>query len=224
MAALPLTLPLAVVAALALSACTTLDPYTREEKTSNLAKGAAIGAVAGAVVGIATGDSATERRQHALIGAGIGGLSGGAIGNYMDRQEAELRQRLEGSGVSVTRHGDNITLNMPGNVTFDTDSASLKSRFFDVLDSVSNVSHPYEQTLIEVAGHTDSRRASKYNQALSEPRAASVVRQLASEGVNRQRMITRGYGEDYPIASNDTTAGRSQNRRVELTLAPLEAG
>lgn len=205
-----------------LAGCTTLDPYTREEKTSNTAKGAAIGAVAGAVIGIATGDDSSERRERALIGAGIGGLSGAAIGNYMDRQEAELRRRLEGTGVSVTRHGDNITLNMPGNVTFATDSASLDAGFFEVLDSVALVLEEYDQTLIEVAGHTDSTGPESYNQDLSERRADAVSRYLASQGVNAERMLVRGYGELYPIASNDSASGREQNRRVELTLVPIE--
>lgn len=104
--------------------CTTLDPYTREERTARATTGAAIGAGVGAVVGLVSGSDAVERRQRALIGAGVGALAGGAIGAYMDRQEAELRRQLEGTGVSVTRMGDNITLNMDGNVTFDTNSAA----------------------------------------------------------------------------------------------------
>jgi outer membrane protein OmpA-like peptidoglycan-associated protein len=220
---LPRTLLLSITTAVAVSACTTLDPYTREEKTSNLAKGAAIGAVAGAVIGIATGDDATERRQRALVGAGIGGLSGAAIGNYMDQQEAELRRKLEGTGVSVTRHGDNITLNMPGNVTFATDSSSLNPQFFDVLNSVALVLKEYQKTLIEVAGHTDSRGDAAYNQRLSVQRASTVAQYLISQGIDPQRVVTQGYGENYPIASNDTEAGRAQNRRVELTLVPITA-
>lgn len=205
----------------ALVGCTTIDPYTGEKKVSNTAKGAGIGAVAGAVVGIATGDNAKERRNRALIGAGVGALSGGAIGNYMDRQEAELRRRLQGTGVSVTRHDDDITLNMPGNITFDTDSASLKSNFYDVLGSVALVLDEYEKTIIEVAGHTDSRGPASYNQRLSERRAGSVADYLRSQGIMDQRMVVRGYGEEFPIASNETEQGRQQNRRVELTLTPV---
>ena len=118
------------VATVFVSGCTTLDPYTREEKTSSATKGALIGAAAGAVVGLISGDDAVERRQHAMIGAGLGALAGGAIGNYQDRQEAELRAELEGTGVSVVRNGDNITLNMPGNVTFATNSSDLSPAFF----------------------------------------------------------------------------------------------
>jgi outer membrane protein OmpA-like peptidoglycan-associated protein len=207
----------------ALSACTTLDPYTGEERTARATSGAAIGAIAGAVVGLATGDDATDRRQRALIGAGVGGLTGGAIGNYMDRQEMELRRRLRDSEVSVTRHGDNITLNMPGNVTFAVDSENLSPSFFEVLNAVGLVLEEYEKTLIEVAGHTDSTGGSAYNQRLSEGRAGSVAEYLLGQGLNPQRVVVRGYGEDYPIANNNTAPGRQANRRVELTLVPLQA-
>lgn len=207
--------------ALALAACTTTDPYTGEQQTSSATKGAIIGSVAGAVIGIATGDNARERRNRALIGAGIGGLSGAAVGNYMDRQEAELRRRLQGTGVSVTRSGENLILNMPGNVTFGTDEASLRPQFFEVLDSVALVLNEYQKTLIEVAGHTDSTGPASYNQSLSERRASAVAQYLKSQGIMDQRIITRGYGEQYPIADNATAAGRAENRRVELTLAPV---
>lgn len=209
------------VAAGLLAACTNVDPYTGEQKTSNTTKGAAIGALAGAAIGLATGDNASERRRRALLGAGIGGLSGAAVGQYMDRQEAELRRKLQGTGVSVTRNGDNITLNMPGNVTFATDSSSLDPQFFDVLNSVSLVLKEYSKTVITVAGYTDSRGSSQYNQALSQRRAGTVAQYLTSQGINGQRIVTHGYGEQYPIASNDSAAGRAQNRRVELTLSPI---
>lgn len=204
--------------------CTTLDPYTREEKTSQATRGALIGAAAGAVVGLISGDDAVERRQRALIGAGVGALAGGAIGNYMDRQEAELRAQLESSGVSVTRIGDQITLNMPGNVTFATNSSDINPAFYEVLGSVSIVLQKYEKTVIEVAGHTDSDGSVEYNQALSERRAASVGAYLRSQQVMGERIITLGQGELRPVASNATAAGKQANRRVELTLVPLTAG
>lgn len=204
-----------------LGACQTLDPYTQESKTSSATKGAAIGAIAGAVVGLVSGDDAVERRQHALILAGVGALAGGAIGAYQDRQEAELRAELQGSGVSVTRIGDNITLNMPGNVTFATDSSDLKPAFFDVLNSVSKVLIEFNQTVVEVAGHTDSTGSDDYNQALSERRAASVAQYLQAQGVNSQRLITVGLGERMPVADNATDSGRQANRRVEITMVPV---
>lgn len=203
--------------------CTTLDPYTREERTARATTGAAIGAGVGAVVGLVSGSDAVERRQRALIGAGVGALAGGAVGAYMDRQENELRQRLEGSGVSVTRMGDNITLNMDGNVTFDTNSAAIKGEFFEILNSVAIVVNRFDQTLIEVAGHTDSTGARDYNMALSQRRADSVAQYLGGQQVNRQRLLTVGMGPDYPVATNDTTQGRAINRRVEITLVPLRA-
>lgn len=206
-----------------LSGCKTLDPYTREEQTSNATKGALIGAAAGAVAGLMSGDDAVERRQHALIGAGIGALAGGSIGYYMDRQEAELRAELEGTGVSVTRIGDNITLNMPGNVTFATDSSDLSPAFFDVLNSVGKVLNEYEQTVVEVAGHTDSTGSEAYNQSLSERRAGSVATYLSGHGVMGERLITVGMGELKPIADNGSVNGRQANRRVEITMVPVTA-
>ena len=212
------------LAAVFVSGCKTLDAYTREEKTSSTTKGALIGAAAGAVVGLISGDDAVERRQHALIGAGIGALAGGAVGYYMDRQEAELRAELEGTGVSVVRNGDNITLNMPGNVTFATDSSDLSPAFFDVLNSVGKVLDKYEKSVVEVAGHTDSTGSDAYNQGLSERRATSVSGYLQGQGVMSERLITLGMGESRPVADNSTAAGRQANRRVEITMVPLTAG
>jgi outer membrane protein OmpA-like peptidoglycan-associated protein len=218
-------LTLAVIAAgVGLAGCQTTNPYTGEQQTSKAAKGAGIGAAAGAVVGLITGDDSKERKERALIGAGVGAIAGGSVGYYMDVQEAKLRQQLQGTGVSVTRMGDNITLNMPGNITFKTDSADLNSSFFSVLDSVSLVLKEYEKTIVEVAGHTDSTGSDQYNQALSERRAQTVATYLAGKGVMQQRMITVGAGEGRPVATNDTADGRQLNRRVELTLTPITQG
>lgn len=205
------------------SGCETLDAYTRESETSKATKGALIGAAAGAVVGLISGDDAVERRKRALIGAGVGALAGGSIGLYMDKQEAQLRAELEGTGVSVTRMGDNITLNMPGNVTFATDSADLSPAFFDVLNSVGKVLGEFDQTVVEVAGHTDSTGSDAYNQSLSERRSASVSTYLQAQGVLSQRLITVGMGEARPVADNTTAEGRQANRRVEITMVPVTA-
>ena len=209
---------------LMLGACTTLDPYTREERTARAQRQAVIGAVSGAVVGLVTGDSSMERKKRALVGAGLGALAGAAVGNYMDRQEAKLRAELDRTGVSVTRVGDNITLNMPGNITFATNSAGLNAEFFEVLDSVALVVNEFEQTVIEVAGHTDSTGSDAYNQTLSEQRAGAVAAYLNTRQVRGDRIITVGMGEARPIATNDTAEGRQANRRVELTLVPLTVG
>jgi outer membrane protein OmpA-like peptidoglycan-associated protein len=204
-----------------MTACTTINPYTGEEQTAKAQRQAVIGAVSGAVAGLITGDSSMERKKRALVGAGLGALAGAAVGSYMDRQEARLRMELARSGVSVTRDGNNITLNMPGNVTFETDSAALNADFFEVLDSVAKVLDEFDQTVIEVAGYTDSTGTEAYNQRLSERRASAVARYLTSQGVLADRIIELGMGETHPIATNETAAGRQANRRVELTLVPL---
>jgi len=204
-----------------LTACTTLDPYTREEKTSSATKGAAIGAAAGVAVGLITGNSSKQRKKRALIMGGAGALTGAGVGYYMDQQEMKLRQQLEGSGVSVTRMGDNITLNMPGNITFAVDSADISANFYVILDSVALVLNEYNKTLVEVAGHTDSTGTAQYNQELSERRASSVAAYLRSRKVQGDRLMVVGGGEAYPVASNDTPSGRQLNRRVEITIVPL---
>ncbi len=210
-----------ILLSIVLASCSTINPYTGDKQTSKLVIGAGAGAATGAVVGLITGDDSRERRKHALIGAGVGALAGGAVGYYMDVQEAKLRQKLAGTGVSVTRDGDNIILNMPGNVTFATDSADINGDFFAVLDSVTIVVDEFDKTLVEVMGHTDSTGANEYNQSLSEKRAKAVSQYFQSRGIQPLRLATYGYGEDYPVASNDDSIGRSKNRRVEIALVPL---
>jgi outer membrane protein OmpA-like peptidoglycan-associated protein len=199
------------------TACTTVNPYTQEKQTSKATKGAAIGAAAGAAVGLLTRG---DKLQNALIGAGIGAIAGGGAGYYMDVQEAKLRQKLEGTGVSVHREGNNITLNMPGNITFASNSADLNSQFFPVLDSVGLVLKEYNKTVVEVAGHTDNTGTKQLNRSLSERRAQTVANYLSSRGTDSKRFIIVGAADDHPVASNSTAEGRQQNRRVELTIVP----
>jgi outer membrane protein OmpA-like peptidoglycan-associated protein len=212
------------VFALAVSACATYTGQTNAPDDPNRTRrGALIGAAIGAAAGLLSGDDAVERRQRALVGAGVGGLAGAGIGAYQDRQEAELRRQMAGTGVDVVRQGDNITLNMPSNITFDFDSSTLKPQFTPILDNVAQTLTQYNQTVVEVAGHTDNVGTDSYNQALSERRANAVAAYLGSRGVMQQRMITVGAGESRPIASNDTESGRAQNRRVEITLVPVKS-
>ena len=210
-----------VAFAISLAACSTINPYTGEQQTSKVAKGAGIGAAAGAVVGLISGNSSRERRERALIGAGLGAIAGGGIGYYMDVQEAKLRQTLSGTGVSVTRDGDNIILNMPSNITFGVNSADISSDFYEVLDSVTIAVNEYDKTLIEVMGHTDNTGSEQHNQQLSDRRARSVTDYLASREINSVRLEAYGYGEGYPVANNDTDQGRAKNRRVEIALVPI---
>ena len=209
------------VAAVGLSGCMTYDPYTGEEKVSNATTGSIIGAIGGAAVGAAT-SSSKDRGKGALIGAAGGAAVGGGIGYYMDRQEAQLRRQLEGSGVRVIRNGNQIELVMPGNITFDTDQSNIRSGFVDTLESVALVLKEFDQTTIQIEGHTDSTGGDSYNQMLSERRASSVRDFLLNRGIEPRRTRAVGYGERYPIATNNTAAGREQNRRVELTLVPMQ--
>ncbi len=212
---------LVVAGAFALSACTSTDPYTGEQKTNNATIGAGLGALAGGVAGALIGGG--DWRKRALIGAGVGALAGGGIGYYMDQQEAKLRQRLQNTGVSVTRVGNDIILNMPGNITFASGSADINASFYEVLNSVGLVLEEYDKSLVDVYGHTDSDGSAQFNQQLSERRAQSVAAYLQTRGILRDRFFIRGFGESQPIASNATAAGKAQNRRVEIRIAPLTA-
>jgi outer membrane protein OmpA-like peptidoglycan-associated protein len=216
-------LAIIALAATFLSACTTTDPYTGEQKTSNMASGAGVGAVAGALGGLVIGGG--NKGRNALIGAGIGALAGGAIGSYMDNQEAELRAQLQGTGVSVTRMGDRIVLNMPSNITFATDQDQVIPPFYSTLDSVGIVLRKYNRSLIDINGHTDSTGSLAHNQGLSERRAASVANYLGERGgIDQRRISTMGFGPSQPVASNSSPDGRAQNRRVEVLIAPLTQG
>jgi outer membrane protein OmpA-like peptidoglycan-associated protein len=212
------TVLVVLAATMALAACTTTDPYTGEQKVSNTAGGAALGALAGAGVGLLAGG---DDRRNALIGAGIGALAGGAVGSVMDRNEAELRAQLQGTGVSVTRVGDRIVLNMPSDITFATDQDSVKSQFYPVLNSVGLVLKKYNQTIVDVYGYTDSTGDDTYNYNLSQRRALAVADYLSSQGVDSRRFAVTGFGETRPIADNSSPTGRAQNRRVEIQLSPL---
>ena len=180
--------------------------------------GATLGALAGAGVGLLAGG---DDRRNALIGAGIGALAGGAVGSVMDRNEAELRAQLQGTGVSVTRVGDRIVLNMPSDITFATDQDSVKSQFYPVLNSVGLVSKKFNQTIVDVYGHTDSTGDDTYNYNLSQRRALAVANYLSGQGVDFRRFAVTGFGETRPIADNGSPAGRALNRRVEIQLSPL---
>lgn len=199
-----------------LAACAT-DPYTGESKVAKTAWGTGIGTALGAGVGALIGGE-----KGALIGAGVGAATGAAAGGYMDMQARELRQQLQGTGVQLQKlDNGQILLIMPSNITFATDSAVFQTGFNNILDSVAVVLKKYDKTLINVTGHTDSTGSDEYNLNLSQQRAAAVGNYLNLRGVNASRLVVRGMGESMPIASNDTEAGRAQNRRVELSIQQI---
>jgi len=219
------SLVVAGLAALSLSACTTMNAYTGDTQLSNTAGGAMVGAGTGAVVGAFAGAATgNDPRIAALIGAGLGGLTGAAVGHYMDQQEAELRAQLQSTGVSVTRVGNQIILNMPSNITFQTDSATVNTGFNDTLVSVGLVLKKFNKTVVDVTGHTDNTGSDAHNQDLSQRRAVAVATILANQGVDQRRFYIEGKGESDPIASNANEAGRAQNRRVEIQISPISNG
>ncbi len=214
----------ALMATITLGGCATYTGQTNDPNDPNRTRNAAlIGAGIGAVAGLLSGGNATERRQRALVGVGVGGLAGGAIGAYQDRQEAELRRQTAGTGIDVSREGDVIKLNLPDGVTFDFGKADLKPQFYPALNNVASTLAQYNQTIVEVTGHTDSIGSDAVNQRLSEQRASSVGNYLIGQGLVRERFEIVGMGKSYPIASNDTESGRAQNRRVEIRVLPLRS-
>jgi outer membrane protein OmpA-like peptidoglycan-associated protein len=207
------------LAALTLTAACTTNPETGQRGISR----AAIGGIGGALGGYLLGDVVGGRRDRTekIVGAGIGGLAGAAIGAYMDRQERELRARTAGTDVRITRQGDQLVLNIPSGITFAYDSAAVQPAFQRTLDQVAATLAEYNQTYVDVLGHTDSTGSDAYNQGLSQRRAVSVADYLSSRGVQSARIATQGFGEAEPIADNATDAGRAANRRVEIKLVPI---
>lgn len=202
---------------LLVAGCAT-NPETGQREMNKTGRGAAIGAAIGAVAGGASGG---DRGQRAAIGAAAGAAIGAGVGKYMQNQEEKLRQQTAGTGVEVTRQGNNVILNMPGHVTFGTDSAQITPAFYSTLDQVTATINEYRDTRVEIAGHTDSTGSDSYNQQLSERRAQAVASYLLGRGVASNRVSTVGYGEARPVASNETADGRQQNRRVEIVLSPV---
>jgi outer membrane protein OmpA-like peptidoglycan-associated protein len=210
------SVPMALM--LAMSACMT-DPYTGQQTINRTAVGIGVGALGGYLLGDVIGGD--HDRNAKVIGVGIGALAGGVVGNYMDQQEAELRRQTAGTGVDVLRQGDELVLRMPAGITFPVDRYDIQPQFQSTLDQVAQTLSSYNQTYIDVLGHTDSTGSDAYNQTLSDRRAQSVSDYLAGHGVARARIGVRGYGESQPIASNETESGRAENRRVEIKVVPV---
>lgn len=202
-------LAITMLSALALISCTTAADGTK--KISKTGIGAAAGAAIGQVIGKDT--------KGTLIGTAGGAAVGAAIGNIFDRQEKELKDKLQGTGVDVKRTGEGeIKLTAPENITFDTNSYVVKPQFRKTLDSVATVLNTYPDSTIVVSGHTDTTGTDAINNPLSVNRASSVASYLESQGISTSRITSRGYGSKQPIASNATEAGRAQNRRVEIAI------
>lgn len=176
--------------------------------------GAALGAGAGLLVG-------GNDRRNALVGAGIGALAGAAVGDYLDRQEAQLNRDLAGTGATVVNTGDALLVTLPDAVTFATGSSTVQPQFLDPLGAMAATLRANPQSYIDVLGHTDSVGSAAFNQQLSERRAESVAEILRQQGVQPQRIATRGFGLTQPVADNATPEGRQRNRRVEIMVTPF---
>jgi outer membrane protein OmpA-like peptidoglycan-associated protein len=218
-----ITIPL--IFALSLSACATNDlGEKRDFKNSEL--GAMIGVVGGAVAGAAINHN--NRGKGALIGAIGGGLAGGGIGYYMDSQAKDLQKQLapeiQRGDITVQKMGDqSLLVSMTSNTGFDTNSSVLKSGYTPTLDKIAKIVNQYGKTTISIVGHTDNTGSVSINQSVSERRAQAVEDYFVSRNVNRIRLDSAGRGKAEPRASNDTEAGRSLNRRVELRIVPVTA-
>lgn len=207
-----------IIATLPLAACTT-NPETGNKRISKTVIGGAAGALGGYLLGDLIGGR--RDRTEKILGAGIGAVAGAGAGYYMDEQEKKLRRQTAGTGVGVTREGDELVLDMPSEITFATGSASLDPAFRATLDKVAQTLTEYEKTYVDVMGHTDSTGSDAFNQTLSEQRSSSVASYLTQKGVQSARLATKGYGESQPRASNTTEEGRAANRRVEIRLVPV---
>lgn len=208
----PILLSLASVALV--SACQTYDPYTGEAKVSKATTYGGVGAIVCGILGASKGGNAARNAALAC------GVAGAGIGAYMDAQEKKLREELVNSGVQVVREGDNILLVMPNSITFEFGQSTLNPSVYPALNSVVKVLNKYNETALNVVGHTDSIGSDQDNQALSLERADSVASYLASQQLPQARLNRLGFGETRPISTNDTAAGRAKNRRVELIIQP----
>ncbi len=211
---------LSIAAVVGLGACTTGPIVDPNDPNRQAKQGALIGAGLGALTGrLAGGDDRGERNRATVAGALVGAAAGAAIGNQLDKQEAELRQQM-GDDVAIRNTGDRLIVTLPQDILFATDSAQLRPTLVSDLRDVGQSLLAYPNTTAQVIGHTDSDGDAGYNLDLSQRRAQSVANVLLSEGVSRSRLSVIGRGEDQPVASNLTPEGKAQNRRVEIVILP----
>lgn len=201
----------AMTAALGLAACA--NPDGTANRTVS-------GATVGALTGAAAGNLIGEDSRSTLIGGVLGAAAGGAIGNRLDAQARELEQSLGGTGAGIVNTGSQLIVSLPEAITFPTDSATVRTDMAQNLASVSQSLQNYQDTTVQVIGHTDNTGSAAYNQDLSERRAQSVANILIGSGTPAYRVRAIGRGYNQPVASNDTAQGRAANRRVEIVITP----
>jgi outer membrane protein OmpA-like peptidoglycan-associated protein len=201
------------VAAAALLMAGCADMSARQQGT---AQGAGIGAVAGAVLSAATGGKAGT---GAVIGGALGAVAGNVWSKRQEDRRVALEQASRGTGVEVSRTADNqLKLNIPSDVSFDVNSATIRPSMRGVLDPIAIALKDDPNARVTIVGHTDATGPDSVNDPLSYERARSVHDYLATRGVASSHMQTAGRGEREPVADNTTESGRAQNRRVEIYL------
>ncbi|WP_303722223.1 OmpA family protein [Malonomonas rubra] len=211
-----------VVVVALLAGCATNTTHENTKKGAGI--GALVGAVSGAIIGYKN-DRTGGMLSGALVGAAAGGAIGAGAGAYMDKQQTEFEQQLANEQaqhqIEIERQQNEILkLTMNSEVSFDSNSATIKSTFHSPLNKIADIMNRYPRTQIVVVGHTDSVGSEQYNLDLSLRRANAVAEYLMLRGIDRQRLGTEGRGELEPIATNDTESGRAQNRRVEVFVVP----
>ena len=205
------------VGALTLAACTS-PAHLSDDPRSNTKTGIIAGATLGAITGLATGGD--QRGKNLLVGAAIGGALGAAVGDQLDKQAAELRQAIGNDRVTIVNTGSELIVTMPQDILFAVDSADLRPDLRSDLGALAQNVQRYPNTIVEVVGHTDNTGGADYNQDLSSRRANAVANELFAAGLSPSRVTAFGRGENQPIASNLTSEGRQQNRRVEIFIRP----
>ncbi|MEM1328404.1 MAG: OmpA family protein [Bacteroidota bacterium] len=183
-------------------------------------QGAIIGAAGGGAAGGLIGKEKGKSAVGFIVGAVVGGAAGALIGNYMDKQAKEIENEME--GVEVERVGEGILLTFDSGLLFGFDSAELNAATKSNLRELAGTLNEYGETNLLIEGHTDSKGADSYNQSLSEKRAKAVSDYLKIQGVSGSRLVVKGYGEDQPVADNDSEMGRQKNRRVEVAIVANE--
>ncbi len=203
-----------------LSACVPAGQYDPNNPNARTQNGAMIGAGLGALAGVATGDGGKDKLDRAAVGAVLGGLAGGIYGNILDKQAAELQRDITTNGVRIVNEGNQLRVIMPEGILFPVDSAAVNPGIMNDLYTVADSLNRYPGSRVQVVGHTDNTGSAAYNADLSQRRAGAVASVLRGAGVSGARLNPVGMGEDQPIASNLSPAGRAQNRRVEIVIIP----
>lgn len=214
------SLLLGAASVMALGACATNPDGSMGTTLSQTQQGALIGAAAGGLYGATRDSDKNNQGKDFLKGAVLGAAAGAVVGNIIEAQEKQLRQVMTSPGVQIINHGDYLQVIMPSGLLFASDSAAISGQAQNDLYGLAQSLNQYPNSRVEIYGHTDSTASDAHNMDLSQRRAQSVGGILTAAGVSSSRLVMVGRGESQPVASNDSEAGRAQNRRVEILIRP----